>query len=610
MGFFRNEKRPDWIDAAPFAWVPEQPLHAEPGFSPGAAGRIAEPPATPANSNKRPGLLGLRLGIGLAQGLGFYILFHLRGAGLWPGSDPYLFAGLALAGLFAPQLVLEGLDEIPPAILAAWASAAASLAIGLGFYHHWRIQAEAQGHAGVVLILLVTLLLFNAQALLHAALRRGGIRAALPEAQWTLAARLLIWLAVAGLAWALIGSGNGLLNWLRPRYPMLHIGAEPALIGLPLVGVAGAAAWHLAVSSRLPRACRTVLATCFTIALPLLAVAAAVSVAVHLFVAAIPAGFLLALGWTLTAAFTASARGETRARWRRIGEACAVPLIVVLAALAGLAIASRVIALGWSDMRIYAAITALLLAAAGLGYGAGLLVGLGGRARAMRQVHPLLALLVIAACVALLTPLGDPLRLAARSQTDRLTAGDVRPWQFDFGWLRRHGGRFGQAALRSLARDPEPEIARDAALFLSLAPGLPTPTMIGANIHVRSLGARLPATLLETDWSKVNGPVPPCLTGVATGCDAWFLDFDNDGAAEILLAYGDSSRWWAAILKPGAGGWRIAGTLAAPPCPAGTAAMRAGDFTLVKAVPAWRDLLVSGMRLHVTRAGGTPPCPK
>jgi hypothetical protein len=329
-----------------------------------------------------------------------------------------------------------------------------------------------------------------------------------------------------------------------------------------------------------------------------------------LFIAAIPAGFLLALGWALTAAFTASARGEAIARWRRIGEACAAPLIIILAALAGLAIAGRVIAFGWSDIRIYGATAALLLAAAGAGYGAGLLVDFGRRARAMRQVHPLLALLGIAACVALLTPLADPLRLAVRSQTDRLTAGDVPPWRFDFGWLRRHGGRFGPAALQSLTRNPAPEVARDAALFLSLGAGLPTPTMIGANIHVRSLGARLPAALLETDWTKVKGPVPPCLTGVTTGCDAWFLDFDNDGAAEILLAYGDAGRWWAAILKPGAGGWRIAGTLAAPPCPAGTAAMRAGDFALVNAVPAWRDLLVNGMRLHVTRAGGTPPCPK
>jgi hypothetical protein len=609
MRFFRKAE-PSWIDAAPFVWVPEQPLHAEPGFSPGAAARIAEPPPNPANSNRRLGLLGLRLGTGLAQGLGFYILFHLRGAGLWPGSDPYLFAGLALAGLFAPQLVLEGLDEIPPAILAAWASAATALLIGLGFYHHWRIQAATQGHAGFILILLVALLLFNAQALLHAALRRGGIHAAFPEAQWTLAARLLIWLAAAGLAWALIGSGNSLLNWLRPRYPMLHISAEPALIVMPLVGVAGAAAWHLAASSPLTRAWRGVFVTCFTIALPLLAVAAAGSIAVHLSVAAIPAGFLLALGWALAAAFTASARGGTGARWRRIGEACAVPLIVILAALAGLAIAGRVIAFGWSDMRIYAATATLLLAAAGLGYGAALLAGLRGWTHTVRRVHPLLALSVIAACVALLTPLADPLRLAARSQADRLTAGDVPPWQFDFGWLRRHGGRFGQATLQGLARNPEPEVARDAALTLSQAPGLPMPTMIGANIRVRSLGAHLPAALLETDWTKVKGPVPPCLTGVTTGCDAWFLDFDNDGAAEILLAYGDATRWWAAIMKARAGGWRIAGTLAAPPCPTGTAAMRAGDFTLVKAAPAWRDLLVDGMRLHVTPTGGTPPCPE
>ena len=57
--------------------------------------------------------------------------------------------------------------------------------------------------------------------------------------------------------------------------------------------------------------------------------------------------------------------------------------------------------------------------------------------------------------------------------------------------------------------------------------------------------ARLPAALLARDWSQCAG-VPPCLTKPAMACDAFFPDLDGDGRDEILLAYGNDARWWAA----------------------------------------------------------------
>ena len=77
----------------------------------------------------------------------------------------------------------------------------------------------------------------------------------------------------------------------------------------------------------------------------------------------------------------------------------------------------------------------------------------------------------------------------------------------------------------------------------------PPPSQIGANITVRTPGARLPDSLLNRDWSGVAGAVPPCLTKPALACDAWFLDLDRDGTTEILLVYGSDARWWASVMK-------------------------------------------------------------
>lgn len=182
---FRKKPAPRWVDSADLSWTPEEPLavdsgaapqeraspvpeppsasHAPeepiffgPGFSSDEAFRaFVEPkpremapepqpeapplPAQAANTNRAPRLLLARLGIGLAQGLGLYLLLQLRAAGVWPGSDPYLFAALAMAGIFAPLVFQEGLGEIPTPLLVLWTGIVAATLACLGLYHHWRI---------------------------------------------------------------------------------------------------------------------------------------------------------------------------------------------------------------------------------------------------------------------------------------------------------------------------------------------------------------------------------------------------------------------------------------------------------------------------------------
>jgi hypothetical protein len=138
-----------------------------------------------------------------------------------------------------------------------------------------------------------------------------------------------------------------------------------------------------------------------------------------------------------------------------------------------------------------------------------------------------------------------------------------------------------------------------------------TPAQIGANITVRTPGARLPARLLAQDWSAEKHPLPPCLTRRAARCDAWFLDLHGDGAREILLVHGSDARWWASVMTQGPSGWRPAASFASPACRGSLSAMRAGNLYVVEPAPSWKDLLVAGFRLTAQSAPKPQPrCPR
>jgi hypothetical protein len=635
--FFRKSVAPRWVDSADLAWVPDAPLRFEPAFAPGSDFTAAQPeptpevaptpdvapepvktetPPAPANSNIAPSLLGWRLAIGLAQGLGLCLLYQSRAIGVWPGSDPYLFAALSLAGLFAPLVLLEGLGDVPVRRLSIWTIAIAAVLGGLGWYHHWRIQAPDQAHAGFALAVLTALILLPAQALLHATL--DGWHAPYRnyfDAAWTLAARMSVWAVLTALAWALIGSGDSLLNWLRAHHTALHVTVDPTLVILPLVGVAGAAALHLTASrSWVLRQTKNALLACCTIALPLLVAVALVTLAVNFVAAPVSLAWALILALLLVIALNASYRGDTkRGQWRKASEFTAAFLIVALVALAALALNTRTIAYGWTGDRVFACAALVMLGCYGAAYSAAALISIGG-GRWMQRIEAAnisLALLLIVACAALATPLADPVKLAVTAQSQRLQSGRADPATFDYDYLRRSGLRFGHGALLALTAAPFPDIARDAAISLRTAPNseAPTPTEIGANITVRTPGARLPNSLLEHDWSKTAG-VPPCLTKPALACDAWFLDLDGDGVREILLVYGNDARWWASVMKADArGNWSPAATLASPACRGTLAALRAGVFTTADPLPGWRDLWIAGQRLTPAPAAKpAPPC--
>ncbi|MCP5412788.1 MAG: DUF4153 domain-containing protein [Alphaproteobacteria bacterium] len=560
-------------------------------------------------------LLLARLLIGLAQGFGLFVLIRSRDAGVMPGADPYLFSGLALATLLAPLVLIEGLGEISAILLLAWTGVVAAGLTGLGLYHHWRIQGHDLGHPGFALIILCGLILFIAQAMMRTWLNERGHKRAYRiafEAGWTLAARLAVWIAITGTAWAFLGTGGTLINWLRPQG--VDIGIDPAIITMPLVGVISAFALHVTADrSMLMRRARTLLMSLATVSLPLM-----VGVGVSLLVAnftrsPVPAPLLMACAVLLVIAINASYRGYgARSRFQRWPEFAAAFVILALTAVAAAGLSARVGQYGWTALRVYACATVIVLTCYGILYGGAALISIGG-GRWMQRLEPanfMMAFALIAGCIALATPLADPVQIAANAQAARLKDGLVEPAAFDFGWLRGQGLRFGHVALEEMTGGPltgfSPEVARDAAITLSTAPdsAAPTPTEIGANITVRTPGARLPNALLAQDWTAQKDSVPPCLTVAALSCDAWFMDLDGDGRNEILLVYGNDAHWWASVMKPFGDQWRAVATLTSPPCGGSLSAMRAGEMAPTDPLPGWRDLWVAGERLRLKPTDG------
>ncbi|MDB5736050.1 MAG: hypothetical protein JWN16_2687 [Alphaproteobacteria bacterium] len=651
MGFFRKDDASRWVDSDALRWSPEAPFGeprannddlgwtedrpepeisappesetayaAKPDIPPEEIQPVPEDLPIPANSNRSTGFSTARLAIGLAQGLGLYALIQSRSHGVWPGHDPYLFAALSLAGIFAPLVLLEGLGDVPVLLLALWSGIVAAALFSLGIYHHWRIQGPEQAHAGIALAVLTALMLVTAQALLRSWTRSGRILSGYRitfDSTWTLIARLLIWGAITAIAWALVGSGNSLLNWLRAHYPAFRPSVDPQMLILPLVALASAAAFDMTGhGSWSKRFTRKALLACWTMALPMLVMVSAILLATHLFLSPTTLGWSLTFALLLLVAVNASYRGDTRrGRWRKASEFAAAFLILALTCVAANALHLRVASLGWTAERLYAAAAIATTGLYGLLYTGAALISIGGGRWMQRLeiINPLMALLLVGLCLALASPLADPLQLAVASQAGRLERGAVDPAVFDFSYLRRQGVRFGADALAAMVHSHTPEVARDAAIMLSAAPGAeaPPPSEIGANITVRTPGARLPALLLAHDWSAEKIPVPPCLTRPAMTCDAWFMDLDRDGTAEILLVYGTDARWWATVMKQTKTGWRPAASFASPSCRGSLAAMRAGDLYAVDPAPTWQDRLVAGFRLTAKAAPKADlPCPR
>ena len=90
---------------------------------------------SPARSNT---MFGVRLAIGLAQGLWLYFLYRASDGDFWPATEPAFFAPQLLVALFVPVLIGQALGSMRLRTLLLWALGATMLTYGLGTYDRLR----------------------------------------------------------------------------------------------------------------------------------------------------------------------------------------------------------------------------------------------------------------------------------------------------------------------------------------------------------------------------------------------------------------------------------------------------------------------------------------
>src|SRR5262249_24170265 len=111
-------------------------------------------------------------------------------------------------------------------------------------------------------------------------------------------------------------------------------------------------------------------------------------------------------------------------------------LLLPIVTLAAYAVWLRVAQYGWTTERIISVACVVVAAATAFGYASAVFVP-----KLIARVNFAAALLVIAALVALFSPLADPARIAVADQVARLQSGKVGAAQFDYSFLRWGAGR-------------------------------------------------------------------------------------------------------------------------------------------------------------------------
>jgi hypothetical protein len=211
-------------------------------------------PVRPIFTNSTPAWT-LRLGVGLAQGIGLTLLWlgHAR------GSDPSLFIALLLAGLIAPLTFLEACDRVELKLLLLWSGTLAFVIATLGLLLPSRggLAAAPIG----MLALLVLLAHITVRTALHQRILRSGLDAWM-DTGWTVIVRLLVWATVATIVLSILGVPALLTN------PLHAAPSNGGLIGVVVLALASGTGFALAAGWL--RRSRPVLLTCCAAVLALL----------------------------------------------------------------------------------------------------------------------------------------------------------------------------------------------------------------------------------------------------------------------------------------------------------------------------------------------------
>ncbi len=577
-----------------------------------------------------------RVLVGAIQGLALYLLYLAVDGKQWPATDGLVFAPTLMVAVFVPLLVSMGLGSLRARTLAIWKASAIAVLAGLGVYDIYRgeisawsswqgiVAPEARIFPSSLLMTATVTGLFITHSLIAAADGEGRLIAPYPKCfavAWKQALQLVLAAGFVGLFWLLLWLGAGLFALIKLEFFRKLI--EHRWFAIPATTLAIAGALHVTdVRAAFVDGIRTLKLTLLSWLLPL------ASLIVGGFLVSLPFTGLQALWDTrhatallltagaalvllINAAYQEGEPGHQVARGFRLAGSLAAVALLPVTIIAAYALLLRIRQYGWTTDRVFVAAFLGVLAVHAVGY-ATAVVSRGPWLKRMERSNVLAAVVTIAVLLCLFSPVVDPVRIAVADQVARLADGRTPPDKFDYVYLRFDGGRYGRVALETLkARTGGPQdvaIAEraDRALkmtnrYMGNAVAPPTTETLAANITVYPAGRSLPDGFVTTAWDKPApfGGVPQCLTQAAAKCDAFFVDVDGDGSAEILIVAPTGYPQNALFKSDADGKWQKVGSFAGTlRCDPTIAALKAGAVKPVP--PLWPDLEVAGKRFRFT----------
>lgn len=409
-------------------------------------------------------ILGLRVAVGLAQGLAFFVIAKWSDAAPRFGFDketwPHVAAAIRTVAAFAPLPLLFGLGNLPARRLAPWTAIAAFVL----FYVGWLSATPVWSGAPPVITtwLFSLIVLYIAHEFVQAAYDDKTPIASYPtyfDRAWRHAFQAALALGFAGALWTVLWLGAYLFALIGVQAFIDVLRIDLFAWTITTVGVALGVQLTDA-SSGLTRGARqigltllswlaivlTLILTAFLATLPFVGLEPLWDTkrATVLLLNAAATMILL-----INAAFQAGDPPRS-AVMRVIIRFSAFPLAGVVG-LAALGLWLRINQYGFTPARVVAGAELVIVAVHAAGY----VYAAAKRGAWMAAVKPVNiggAVVVAALLLALMTPVLDPSRVAVADQVARLEGGKVAPDDFDFGFLANdRAGAWGKAALKRLA---------------------------------------------------------------------------------------------------------------------------------------------------------------
>jgi hypothetical protein len=560
---------------------------------------------------------GVRLLIGLAQGVGLLLFTEALAARAWPANDPLASSIIGLTLAFVPPTLLVALGRLRPITLGLWIVGTVLLIAGLASHAVSREATPLLEEPGLLFILVPPLLFiaYHLVAASDADLRVPARYHTYFEIAWKNGVQLALSLAFLGTFWLLLYLGALLFGLIQIQLFADIIGEK--WFAYPVTTTVFALAVHLTdVRIGLINGIRAVALVLLSWLLPVMA---ALAVA---FLAALPATGLAPLWATGSATAILLSAAATliiliNAAYQD-GQEPPHRVLQIAARVAGLALVPFVLIAAYSLwLRVdQHGLTPERVAGAGtiavaLCYTAGYAVSALWPERWFKPLeftNFVSALLAFGLLVSVQTPFGDPARLSVEDQVRRLRAGLVTPEAFDYQFLRFHAVRYGMDALRALARDkssPRAQaIAARAQEMLDKGTGTAPPAQdipakdLFAKIVVRPMGS-LPESFVNQDWA--NDTVSPLTCARAAtasvACAAYLVDLDGDGVVEIVVGTArDAQLTLYQMTAPGV--WRRAGYFEPYQCGLDVRdILGTGRYQL--APPRYKEIEIGGNRLRL-----------